>query len=191
MTNKALILVDVQNDFCPGGSLAVTDGDQVVEPLNWMIEEAKKNDWVIVATRDWHPEDTTVHFDTWPAHCVQGTTGAMFHNDLNSEDAVIFTKGADPEEDAYSGFQAKAIGLKLGEYLRARGVDTIYVGGLATDYCVKATVLDGIKEGFRVVILSNAIKAVNVNPDDGANAFLEMEDSGAVPTMTWNYQYEV
>lgn len=182
--NAALVLVDVQNDFCPGGALAVTDGDQVVPVLNRYIEQFAAAGAPIVATRDWHPE-TTRHFKSgggiWPSHCVQGTDGGKFHSRLNIDERVmVLSKGERPDADSYSGFDAvTSDGMQLGDWLRARGVACIYVGGLATDYCVKHTVLDGLKEGFKVVLLEDAIRGVNLQPADSQEAIEEMLRAGA------------
>ena len=181
----ALIIVDVQNDFCPGGALAVSGGDEVVRVLNRVIERFAEAGLPIFATRDWHPKKTS-HFKThgglWPAHCVQGTKGAEFHAALKlGNDAVVVSKGMAPDEDSYSGFQATdASGTPLAELLRLKEVGRIFVGGLATDYCVKHTVLDGLAEGFEVVLLADAIRAVNLKPDDGESAIDEMVRAGAV-----------
>ena len=176
---KALIVVDVQNDFCPGGSLAVANGDQVVAPLNQLIEEFLDRGEPVYKTRDWHPAQTK-HFQIyggiWPVHCVQGTRGAEFNPDLNTDPRVtIISKGFDEKADGYSGFD----GTNLAELLREEGVSEVWVGGLATDYCVKHTVLDALKEGFEVKALADAMRAVNINQDDGAKAIDEMHDAGA------------
>src|SRR6266508_4454154 len=137
----ALIIVDVQNDFCPGGALAVSGGDEVVPVLNRAIERFAEAGLPIFATRDWHPERTN-HFKTyggiWPMHCVRGTRGAEFHAKLKlANDAVVVSKGMASDEDSYSGFQATdASGTRLAELLRRKGIERIVVGGLATDYCV-------------------------------------------------------
>lgn len=180
----ALVVVDVQNDFCPGGALPVADGDKVVPVLNRYIGKFQAGKLPIVATRDWHPEKTT-HFKAfggvWPSHCVQGTGGAEFHPALNlPSDAVIVSKGAAPDEDSYSGFQGRdERGVKLSDLLRRFGVERLFVGGLATDYCVKHTVLDGLKEGFKVVLLEDAIRGVNLQPGDSERAIAEMVQAGA------------
>ncbi|HEU4346032.1 MAG TPA: nicotinamidase [Candidatus Binatia bacterium] len=180
----ALILVDVQNDFCPGGALAVKDGDQVVAVLNRYIERFTKAGLPIFATRDWHPERTT-HFITgggpWPPHCIQGSEGARFHPDLKlPHETVIVSAGMGSDEDGYSGFLGRdESGAKLADLLRRRGIDRIFVGGLATDYCVKHTVLDGLKQGFKVVLLEDAVRGVNLKPDDSERAIDEMARAGA------------
>jgi nicotinamidase/pyrazinamidase len=180
----ALLVVDVQNDFCPGGALPVGDGEWVVPVLNECIEKFKMAHLPIFATRDWHPEKTR-HFNsfggTWPPHCIKETRGADFHSALAvTEYSVIISKGMDPEEDCYSGFEGvDEQGVKLSELLRRHGVERLFVGGLATDYCIKFTVLDGIKEGFKVVLLKDAIKGVNLEFGDAERAIAEMTNAGA------------
>jgi len=154
----ALIIVDVQNDFCPGGSLPVANGDAVVPVLNRYIEQFATAGLPVIATRDWHPTKTS-HFSAyggaWPPHCVQGTPGARFHSELKlPETAIIVSKGTAADADDYSGFQAvNSQGVPMAELLRSRGVERVYVGGLATDYCVKHTVLDALRSGFKVVLI--------------------------------------
>ncbi|HEX9788204.1 MAG TPA: bifunctional nicotinamidase/pyrazinamidase [Candidatus Binatia bacterium] len=180
----ALIVVDVQNDFCPGGALAVQSGDEVVSVLNRYMEKFAAAGLPIVATRDWHPQKTR-HFKSyggmWPAHCVQGTRGAAFHADLRlGNNVTVVSKGTAPDEDSYSAFQGKDhSGTALAELLRRWGVEKIFVGGLATDYCVKQTVLDGLHQGFTVVVLDDAIRGVNLNPNDSKEALIEMRQAGA------------
>jgi len=179
MKNKrALIVVDVQNDFCPGGSLAVPSGDEVVAPLNELIEEFLERGEPVFKTRDWHPARTK-HFNdfggTWPVHCVQNTKGAEFHPSLiDSKHIRIVSKGLG-DEDSYSGFDRTDLALQL----RRLGVEEVWVGGLATDYCVKNTVLDALKEGFKVKAIADATRPVEVNPGDGARAIEEMRTAGA------------
>lgn len=189
----ALIVVDVQKDFCPGGSLAVPNGDEVVAPLNKILDLARRQGWVIVASRDFHPEKTT-HFaqygGTWPPHCVWGTDGAEFHPDLNLDYAIVVTKGMGAEEDtdSYSAFGARLpSGVKLAELLKSLEVDEVYVGGLATDYCVKATAIDAAKYGFTTWLFEDACRAVNINPDDGTKALDEMSLAGVKITSTDNF----
>jgi nicotinamidase/pyrazinamidase len=180
----ALVIVDVQNDFCPGGSLAVADADKVVAVLNRHIEKFDRAGLPIFATRDWHPARTR-HFNTdggpWPPHCVQGTEGGKFHPALAlPKSVVVVSKGMNFEADSYSGFEATdAAGTGLAERLRGLGVERIFVGGLATDYCVKFTVLDGLKEGFKVTLLEDAIRGVNLRPDDSDRAIDAMVRAGA------------
>ena len=186
---QALIVVDVQNDFCPGGALAVREGDAVISILNRYIGKFSQACLPVIATRDWHPEKTT-HFKNfgglWPAHCVQHTKGAEFHPGLNlGADAIVVSKGTAPDEDSYSAFQGvDSSGVALTELLRQLGVETLYVGGLATDYCVKDTVLDGLKRGFKAVVLGDAIRGVDVNPTDSRRALAEMNDAGAITLNT-------
>jgi nicotinamidase/pyrazinamidase len=180
LENAALILVDVQNDFCPGGTLAVKDGDQVVGPLNQLMTSFDP----VIATQDWHPSNHLSFSERggpWPPHCVQESKGAALHPALNREQIdVVVRKGDNPDLDAYSGFEARdSEGRSLDEVLRQREVRRIFVGGLATDYCVRATVMDGLKLGYEVSAITDAIRAVNVSPDDGKKAIAEMKDAGA------------
>jgi nicotinamidase/pyrazinamidase len=176
---KALIVVDVQNDFCPGGSLAVANGDEVVAPLNRLMKEFFDRGEPVFKTRDWHPAKTNHFADyggIWPVHCVQNTPGAEFHPDLLDDPRItIISKGIDESADGYSGFD----GTKLAQILRDQEVKEVWVGGLATDYCVKQTVLDALQQGFEVKALAGAMRAVNVNPDDGDKAIEEMRNAGA------------
>jgi nicotinamidase/pyrazinamidase len=186
-THDVLILVDMQNDFCPGGALPVKDGDRIVSILNRYIKKFSDVGLPIIATRDWHPEKTR-HFKSgggiWPAHCVQGTEGGKFHPALAIDNSIIVvSKGESSDADSYSGFEAvTSDGIKLGELLRSCGVERIFVGGLATDYCVKHTVLDGLQEGFKVVLLEDAVRGVNLTPDDSKNALEAMRQAGAAVT---------
>jgi nicotinamidase/pyrazinamidase len=180
---RALIVVDVQNDFCPGGSLAVERGDEVVAPLNRLVEEFLARGEPVYKTRDWHPAETK-HFaaygGTWPVHCVRGTRGAEFHPALSDDPRVrVISKGTG-DEDSYSAFDGATFdGTALADSLRAEGVGEVWVGGLATDYCVKNTVLDALREGFKVRALSEAMRAVNLRPGDDARAVEEMRAAGA------------
>jgi nicotinamidase/pyrazinamidase len=181
--NKALLIVDVQNDFCPGGALGVQNGNSVVPVLNRYIEKFGQAGMPIFLTRDWHPPRTS-HFNTagglWPPHCIQGSKGAEFHPDLRiSNEAVVVSKGTAVDEDSYSAFAAAdARDVALKDLLRQRGVERIYVGGLATDYCVKETVLEGLMQGFQVVLLHDAICGVNLQPEDSARAIEAMVKAG-------------
>ena len=178
MTKKALIIIDVQNDFCPGGALAVAHGDDVVAPLNKMVAHARKEKWFIAASRDWHPVNTR-HFEKWPAHCVQNTAGAKFHSDLDVAGAFVISKPTGFYEDGYSAFEGSAEGgQSLEELLISNGVTEVYIGGLATDYCVKATAIDAARKGFKTFILFDACRAVNIKPDDGQKAVEEMKANG-------------
>ena len=176
---KALIVVDVQNDFCPGGSLAVANGDQVIAPLNELIKEFLDRGEPVFKTRDWHPARTkhfTAYGGIWPVHCVQNTPGAQFCAGLSDDPRInVISKGVDESADGYSAFD----GTNLARILHEQDVEQIWVGGLATDYCVKHTVLDALKEGFEVKALADAMRAVNINRNDGAQAIAEMRTAGA------------
>jgi nicotinamidase/pyrazinamidase len=182
--NCALVIVDVQNDFCPGGALAVTDGDQVVGNLNQYLARFRAAALPIFVTRDWHPVKTS-HFKDfgglWPVHCVQGTFGAQFHPalDLDSQ-VVILSKGMAADADSYSGFDAvDAAGAALADLLKRSQTKRIFIGGLTTDYCVKQTVIDGLKQGFDMVVLKDSIRAVELTPGDSERAIEEMVQAGA------------
>ena len=175
---RALIVVDVQNDFCPGGSLAVAHGDEVVAPLNKLMKEFLDRRELVYKTRDWHPAKTK-HFAAyggiWPVHCVQGTHGAEFHPELVDDPRIeIISKGMG-DEDNYSAFD----GTDLAARLRDEGIKEVLIGGLATDYCVKNTVLDALREGFKVKAVANAMRAVELKPGDGQQAIEEMKRGGA------------
>jgi nicotinamidase/pyrazinamidase len=180
----ALLIIDMQNDFCPGGALAVTEGDRIIPILNQYIEKFRAAKLPILATRDWHPERTK-HFKAfgglWPPHCIQGTKGAEFHPALAvPEEAVIISAGMGDDEEGYSGFDGiDAEGVKLIEVLRHLAVERLFVGGLATDYCVRHTILDALNEGFQVVLIEDAVRGVNLKPDDAARAVQEMIQAGA------------
>ncbi|HUG40379.1 MAG TPA: nicotinamidase [Longimicrobiales bacterium] len=180
----ALLIVDVQNDFCPGGALAVPEGDRVVPVLNAYIEAFRSRGLPVFASRDWHPPQTR-HFKAgggpWPPHCVAGSPGAGFHPDLAlPEDAPVVSKGMAPTDDGYSAFEAEsADGRELADSLRDRGARRLFVGGLATDYCVRASVLDAARQGFRPVLLLDAIRGIDVQAGDQAAALDEMIRAGA------------
>lgn len=192
----ALILVDLQNDFCPGGALAVPEGDAVIPIANLLAPRFS----LVVATQDQHPADhlsfasshvgkkpyDVIDLDglpqvLWPPHCVQGTSGADFHPELDrSRITHVVPKGTDPRIDSYSGFydngKRKATGL--GDYLQQRRVKHLYVLGLATDYCVKATVLDAVRLGFEVTLIEDGCRGVGLAPADIPNALEEMRSAG-------------
>lgn len=181
---SALIVVDVQNDFCPGGALAVPQGDKVIPPLNSLAERFAAEGLPVVATRDWHPEDHEsfeAQGGPWPPHCVQGTEGAGFHPELDlPEGTVEIRKGTDPDAEAYSGFLGQAgDGRGLAEVLRDEGVERVFVGGLATDYCVKETTLDALDEGLEAFLLLDATRGVDVEEGDVEAAVDEMVEAGA------------
>jgi len=175
----ALVIVDVQNDFLPGGSLPVPEGDLVIPALNKAIFLFREDSLPIVASRDWHPENHCSFQSQggpWPVHCVAGSEGAGFPPTLDLPcSAVIVSKGTEPGHEAYSAFDQTG----LAETLRKMGVKRLVTGGLATDYCVLHTVQDALKEGFQVVLLTDAIRAVEVSPGDGERAVAEMVRLGA------------
>lgn len=181
---SALVIVDMQKDFLPGGALAIPQGDAILPKVNAYLEVFEMRGLPIIATRDWHPPETT-HFQVkggvWPVHCVQGTPGAAFHPDLAlPDDAIIVSKGMGAEEDAYSAFQARdAEGRALPDVLRALGVRHLYIGGLALDYCVKFTGLDACREGFGCTVLLDATRAVNLQVHDAEVALEELVRAGA------------
>lgn len=177
----ALLIVDVQNDFLPGGSLAVPHGDAVVPVLNAAIDAFVAQSLPVVATRDWHPAahcSFRAQGGPWPPHCVASTHGAAFAAALRlPPDTVVISKATTPDQDAYSGFQ----GTDLDQRLRAAGICRLFVGGLATDYCVLNTVRDALQHGFAVLLLTDAIRAVDVQPGNGQRAEAEMLGLGAQP----------
>jgi len=179
-----LVIVDLQNDFCPGGALGVAGGDAVVPVLNRYAERFAGAGAPVFASRDWHPAKTThfkVYGGVWPPHCVRDTPGAEFHPALALPAGTeIVSKGMDPGEDAYSCFQAETPdGMPFAAALGERGVSRLFIGGLATDYCVKSTVVDGIQAGFEMIVLADAVAAVDLTPGDGAKALDEMRAAGA------------
>jgi nicotinamidase/pyrazinamidase len=184
-TVRALLVVDVQNDFCAGGTLAVPDGDRVVEPINRLMHDYAAAGNPIFASRDWHPAGSRHFADNggpWPVHCVADTPGAAFHPGLDlPAGARIVSKGQAPDTDGYSSFEGTLPdGTRLGEALAAGGVRELVVCGLATDYCVRASVLDAVRLGLRVEVVSDAIAAVDAS--GGRSATAEMRDAGATLT---------
>jgi nicotinamidase/pyrazinamidase len=183
----ALLIVDFQNDFCPGGALPVAEGDRIAEPINELLDSFN----LVIATRDWHPWDhgsfAGVEVDPakwrgadppsiWPVHCVQGTPGAELYRALDQTKVdIVIDKGQDPNSQGYSAFQD----TNLGQLLRERGVDRLFVTGLATDYCVKNSVLDALGLGFAVTVFEDAVRGVDVNSGDSERALEEMEAAGA------------
>jgi len=177
----ALIVVDVQRDFCPGGALPVPEGDKVVPVLNEYVKKFKAAGALVIFTRDWHPPDHS-SFNTqggpWPRHCIQNSEGAQFHPALIIPLGAEVVSKAESKDEAYSFFQ----GTHLAQALHRRGINTLFVGGLATDYCVKETVLDGLTEKFVVYHLDDASRGVNVSPGDSARALEEMVARGCKRT---------
>lgn len=171
---EALLIVDVQNDFCPGGALGVKDGDKVVPVINNLIDRFD----LVISSQDWHPVDS-VHFKSWPVHCVAGTEGAQFHPELDFEKIDLkLKKGTHNKDDGYSAFEATNVSLP--DYLKENGVETLYVCGLTTDYCVKQSALDSVKEGLKTYVIIDAIAAVNAEPGDDEKALKEIQDSGCI-----------
>lgn len=177
---SALVLVDIQRDFCRGGALAVPDGDAVVPAANRWIARARAEGMPIIASRDWHPADHASFREQggpWPPHCVQGSPGAEFHPDLAvPADALVVSKGSSPDFDSYSDFD----GTGLADRLRALAVQRLFIGGLALEYCVRATVLDALAAGFEAHLLLDATRALEVHPGDAEAALAEMTRAGAL-----------
>jgi len=183
-SKKVLLIVDVQNDFCPGGALGVPEGHKIVPMINKYVRIFSKNKLPIFATRDWHPLRSR-HFKDfgglWPVHCLQNTRGAAFHPDLKfPKDTILLYKGMDPEEDCYSSFSAQDLsGQSLYGLLKRMGIIELYIAGLATDYCVKFTAIDALKQKFKVKILSDAVKGVDLKPHDSEEAIKKIVKMGA------------
>lgn len=178
--DAALILVDIQNDFCPGGALAVVDGDAVVEVVNRLMPHFP----LVVSTLDWHPANHISFREQggpWPPHCVQNTFGAELHPALNTERiSRTFRKASTADRDAYSEFEGVDDRHRsLDEFLKSRGVNQVYLAGLATDYCVRATAMDALRLGYETYVVTDGVRAVNVEPDDGAKALADMQAQGA------------
>jgi nicotinamidase/pyrazinamidase len=171
---KALLVVDVQNDFCPGGALPAPEGDKVVPVINSLMDRFP----LISASKDWHPE-ITVHFDKWPKHCIQGTKGAELHPDLRQDriDQIVL-KGAMNMDEGYSVFEG--IDIDLEKFLKDRDVEALYVVGLVTEYCVKETAVDAQKRGFRTYVIKDAVEGVRLKEGDVERAFEEMGKAGVI-----------
>ncbi len=191
---SALLVVDVQNDFCPGGALAVKDGDKVIPPLNRIIQFFEKTEEPVIFSMDWHPPDTK-HFKEfggkWPVHCAHWTNGASLHQKLYiPERSIIVIKGTGIEDDGYSPFEGKCPrkgkwqGKFLDTILCELNINKLYVGGLATDYCVKYACLDARRSGYTVYLLTDACRAVNIKPTDETDALEEMRRAGVIFTTT-------
>jgi len=173
----ALLIIDFQNDFCPGGALAVEGGDEIADPIKRLAQSSRFD--IIAATRDWHPPDHAsfeAEGGPWPVHCVQGTPGAELHPSMHDVD-IDFTAdvGREREDEGYSGFEKS----DLAQFLRDRGVERVFVCGLATDYCVRASTIDACGEGFDTTLVEDSVRAVNVQAHDGERAIEEMEAAGA------------
>ncbi len=177
--SDALIVTDIQNDFLPGGTLPVTNGQEIIPVLNEYISLFKSMNARIFATRDWHPPNH-ISFKPfggpWPLHCLQDSEGAKFHRDLRlPSNAIVISKATDPKHEAYSSFD----GTNLAEELNKNKISRIFIGGLATDYCVRYSVLDGLVAGFNMIVLSDATRGINVKPNDSEKAIQEVQKKGA------------
>jgi nicotinamidase/pyrazinamidase len=171
---KALLIVDVQNDFCPGGALESPQGERIIPIINQLSGRFD----TVIASRDDHPPESE-HFKKWPIHCVAGSEGARFHPDLDtSKIEQELVKGTSGKDDGYSAFEATNVNLK--DYLKKKNIDEIYITGLTTEYCVKETAIDASKAGFKTYVVSDAIGAVKPESDDEMEAFVEMKSSGVV-----------
>jgi nicotinamidase/pyrazinamidase len=202
----AILLIDLQNDFLPGGALPVTDGDQVVPVINSILHRFD----LVLATQDWHPRNhgsfaanhpnrvpgevielNGIPQVLWPVHCVQETFGADFSSALRKEKfARVFKKGTDPEIDSYSGFydNGKKRATGLADYLQDRNVDRIFLCGLATDYCVKFSALDSVEAGFKTILIEDACRGVDLKPGDSARAIEAMRRAGVSITQSISYR---
>lgn len=198
--NTALLLIDLQNDFCPGGALAVTEGDRVITIANQAISACLQQQIPVIASQDWHPAEHrsfAVNSNAepgtigdlnglpqvwWPVHCVQNTQGADWHPQLQQDAiAAIFRKGQDPEIDSYSAFfdNGRRTKTALDDWLRQQGVERLTIMGLATDYCVKYSVLDSLSLGYQTTVINEGCRGVNLQPQDSQQAFDAMSDAGA------------
>ena len=174
MPEEALIVVDMQKDFMPGGALPVPGGDEIIPRVNECIRKFKKIGALIVATRDWHPENHISFKERggpWPRHCIQGSEGARFVVEL-PEDAVIISKATEPDKEAYSGFE----GTDLAGILREKGIRRVYICGVATEYCVRATALDAVKHGFETYVITDAVKGITHRGEE--KAMQELKEAG-------------
>ena len=170
---KALLIVDVQNDFCPGGALPAPNGNVIVPVINSLFERFP----LIIASRDWHPKNTR-HFEKWPVHCVQGTVGAEYNPKLNTEEIDIeLLKGTSDIDDGYSAFEAT--NLNLNDFLRSREVTDVFITGLTTEYCVKNTATDSLRNGFNTFMVTDAIAAVEPGSENEKTTLLELKEMGA------------
>lgn len=172
--NSALIIVDVQKDFCPGGTLAAPKGNEIIPVINKLMDKFE----IILASKDWHPSKT-IHFEKWPPHCIRGTEGAAFHPDLNQQKIeLVALKGTGNSDDGYSAFEAT--NMDMIHWLKRKNVDTIYICGIATEYCVMSTAKDAVRSGFKTYCITDAIAPVNAHPGDEESALQKMKDVGII-----------
>lgn len=187
--DSALIVVDIQNDFCSGGALGIPNGESVIPELNRWVRAFRGAALPVAYSRDWHPSDHcsfTAQGGPWPPHCIRGSKGAEFRKDL-VVDGALFCKAFEADRDAYSAFQARKQeagdgeleNVALPDWLRSKGIRQLYIGGLATDYCVKHTALDALRGQFRVTIIGGAVRGVDVRPGDSERAIEEVKQAGA------------
>ncbi|MGB2600020.1 MAG: bifunctional nicotinamidase/pyrazinamidase [Candidatus Omnitrophota bacterium] len=184
---KALLAVDIQNDFCSGGALGIPEGEKVIPALNKYIRLFSKKDLPVFASRDWHPKKTG-HFKkyggVWPPHCIQNTKGSAFHPKLKlPKKAIMLYKGMDPKKDSYSVFQAlDENDTRFMKIMKNMGIKELYIGGLATDYCVKWTAQDALRRDFKVKVLTDAVKGVDLKAGDSERAIKRIVKRGAKKT---------
>lgn len=189
-SESALLVVDVQNDFCPGGRLAVPSAEETFPVINRLIQMFGEAECPIVFTQDYHPANHCSFVPQggpWPMHCVQGTSGVDIHPVIDVPPTSLrFAKGFSPVQDAYSGFEGRLLGadgspgsMELASWLRQHGVKTVFVAGLATDYCVQATAMDALHLGFATKVVENGVRGVNRSPDDSQKALHRLQGQGA------------
>ncbi|MCL2008295.1 MAG: nicotinamidase [Treponema sp.] len=179
---SALIIVDVQNDFCPGGALGVESGDDVILPLNRLSFKFAENGGRVIATQDWHPRGH-ISFETWPEHCVMGSRGAEFHEKLDLKPVnLIIRKGFRPELDSYSAFfeNDRKTSTGLAGFLKSLSIDQVLIGGLATDYCVLYTALDAATLGLKTIVLKDAVRGVGIPEGSIEKALKQLEEAGVL-----------
>lgn len=171
---RALLIVDLQNDFLPGGALPAPDGKKIIPVVNRLMDSFE----LVIASKDWHPDDT-IHFQKWPVHCVRKSDGASFPLELKQANISLeLLKGTGNNDDGYSAFEATNI--QLDRYLRENSIDELFITGLTTEYCVKNTVLDALRAGYRTYVVKDAVAAVRAFPEDEEKAWEEMAEAGAI-----------
>ena len=171
---KAFFIVDVQNDFLPGGALPAPRGNRIIPEINRIMDQFE----MVLASRDWHPEDS-VHFEHWPPHCIRHTQGAAYPDELDvAKIKQEFLKGTGNKDDGYSAFQATSDDLD--HFLRKKDITELYLAGLTTEYCVKATALDAIRKGYKTYVITSATAGVEARPEDEKKAYQEMDAAGAI-----------